>query len=179
MPRAKFQQSGLNRKIKRHENIEAKRQENLCLLIQEYGLNPADFDMEGANAWQKLCMKMAEALVPGFQVNNSGNKRRNTLASDYEVYQEVYPLTTAEYEFDDDKSDAWRAKKLKQKQCLSVAAKKVGCTEDQARSAIQRRAALIKDNPATFYGHPLVDAPEYVTAHPGDDRHARNRKQKS
>lgn len=88
MPRPKFKQDSLNKTIKRHDNVEEKQRENLNLLIQEFGFNPADFDMETVNPWRELCIKIAEELVPGFQERQSGRRPAYNFTDDYPIVRD-------------------------------------------------------------------------------------------
>jgi len=178
MAKNKFSGTALGRKIKKRDNVKEKRREKFPELCRKYKLDPEKFGFEDSSPWRSLCIAIIIDLIPGFQKNNSGNERKNTIISDYEIYAEYYPLEKAEYAFNEEKTQEWLAKKLSKRQRIKDAAKIIGCTEDKARAAIQR-----VENALEEYGIIALHAPElegikdtYIIGASKENRHSKNRK---
>ena len=170
-----FPGTDLDTKIKKSQNAKEVRSERLTQLYKFYDLDKEGFDRNDPSPWRKLCYEMALHLISGFQENKSGNIRRNTIHSDYEIYQCYNPLVTAEYEFCENATQEWLNLKLTKKERIAIAAKKTGCTFDKARHAILRFEKHFDEDPASFY-EPNLGSSTYITSEPKADRHSRNRK---
>lgn len=184
MPRKKFELDELNKRIKPRQDVEAERQKKLALLCEELGFDPSILN-DCHHPLFVFCMELAKRFVPGFQVNRSGNKKRNNFLSDLELALKLNPLPPDDYQFSDENwKKAWKAQlrqnKGSQEKRAKLVAEENHCTLHKVLKANERyneRVNQAKNQGfAALFTLYMADDGTGTSAKATEDRHTKNRK---